>query len=104
LFRECLLLAFCCLLLALFNRVKKYSINQLINHKDKILKKITASLLINSNLIVSEVCLWLFRIEGLLKAKSDLIEGTIEEYFSNNRQFFWMTEDVRRRFIENYIL
>ena len=58
----------------------------------------------NSNLIVSEVCLRLLRIEGLINAESDLIEGTIEEYFSNNRQFFWMTEEVRRRFIENFIL
>ena len=58
----------------------------------------------NSNLIVSEVCLRLLRIEGLLKAESDLIEGSIEEYFYSNKQFFWMTEEVRRRFIEDFIL
>ena len=58
----------------------------------------------NSNLIVSEVCLRMLRTEGLLKAESDLIEGTIEEYFENNRQFFWMPEKVREQFIERFIL
>jgi len=55
-------------------------------------------------LIVSEVCLRLLRIEGLINAESDLIEGTIEKYFSNNKQFFWMTEEVRKQFIEDFIL
>ncbi len=58
----------------------------------------------NSNLIVSEVCLRMLRTEGLLKAESDLIEGSIEEYFENNRQFFWMPEKVREEFIERFIL
>jgi len=58
----------------------------------------------NSNLIVSEVCLRMLRTEGLVKAESDLIEGSIADYFENNRQFFWMPEEVRNRFIENFIL
>lgn len=58
----------------------------------------------NSNLIVSEVCLRMLRTEGLIKAESDLIEGSIEEYFENNRQFFWMPEKVREEFIERFIL
>ena len=58
----------------------------------------------DSNLIVSEVCLRMLRTEGLIKAESDLIEGPIEEYFENNRQFFWMPEKVREAFIERFIL
>ncbi len=58
----------------------------------------------NSNLIVSEVCLRMLRTEGLVKAESDLIEGTIEEYFENNRQYFWIPEKVRERFIADFIL
>jgi len=58
----------------------------------------------NSNLIVSEVCLRMLRTEGLVKAESDLIEGSIEDYFENNRQYFWMPEEVRERFIADFIL
>ena len=58
----------------------------------------------NLNLIVSEVCLRMLRTEGLVKAESDLIEGTIEAYFENNRQYFWMPEKVRERFITDFIL
>lgn len=58
----------------------------------------------NFNLIVSEVCLRMLRREGLLKAESDLIEGTVEDYFNSNKQFFWMPEKVRSNFIENFIL
>lgn len=58
----------------------------------------------NSNLIVSEVCLRMLRTEGLVKAESDLIEGSIVDYFENNRQYFWMPEEVRIRFIEDFIL
>ncbi len=58
----------------------------------------------NSNLIVSEVCLRMLRTEGLVKAESDLIPGTIEDYFENNQQFFWMPDKVREEFIERFIL
>jgi len=58
----------------------------------------------NSNLIVSEVCLRMLRTEGLVKAEGDLIEGTVEDYFDSNKQFFWIPEKVRSNFIENFIL
>lgn len=57
----------------------------------------------NAYLVVSEKALTALRNEGVLQAEADLIDVPIEEYFATNRQFFWMPEPLRTKFIENFV-
>ncbi|MBK8565794.1 MAG: hypothetical protein IPN76_21245 [Saprospiraceae bacterium] len=57
----------------------------------------------NAYLVVSENALAVLRNEGVLQAEADLIDAPIEEYFATNRQFFWMPEPLRTKFIEKFV-
>ncbi len=57
----------------------------------------------NAYLVVSEKALAALRKEGVQQAEADLIDVPIEEYFATNRQFFWMPEPLRTKFIDKFV-
>lgn len=56
----------------------------------------------NTYLIVSEFALGMLRKSGVLVAEHDLIDGELKSYFDTNRQFFWMPENMRSKFIQQF--
>ncbi len=56
----------------------------------------------NSHLIVSNGALDILRKEGIVNAESDLIDIPIEDYFFENRHYFWMPDKIRKKFVERF--